>query len=194
MSATYQAPKNGFRTFLIVWLTQSISVFGSALTMFAINIWMVTTLYPNPEQKAQLAGALAAVNLAFTIPALSIAMFAGAWADRHDRKMTMFWWDIVSFVLSLVLAILLGTHRLQLWMLLIGAVVNALAATFHGSAFDTAYAMLVPDHQLPRANGMMQTMWALSGVLSPGLAAFLIALPALARQHFAASWFGSLLG
>jgi MFS transporter, DHA3 family, macrolide efflux protein len=35
---------------------------------------------------------------------------------------------------------------------------------------------------LPRANGMMQTMWSLSGIVAPGIAAFVIALPALARQ------------
>ena len=57
----YQAPPNGWRTFLIVWATQSISVFGSALTGFAITVWLTTTMYPNPEQKPQLAWALSAL-------------------------------------------------------------------------------------------------------------------------------------
>jgi hypothetical protein len=43
--------------------------------------------------------------------------------------------------------------------------------------------MLVPEEQLPRANGMMQTMWSLSNVLSPAAAAILISIPALARQR-----------
>jgi hypothetical protein len=42
--------------------------------------------------------------------------------------------------------------------------------------------MLVPDSLLPRANGMMQTTWSLSGIISPALAAFIIALPGLAAQ------------
>ncbi len=64
---SYQPPPNGWRTFLIVWGTQSVSVFGSALTIFTMNIWLTQTLYPLPEQKPQLAAALAALNLAFAL-------------------------------------------------------------------------------------------------------------------------------
>jgi hypothetical protein len=41
--------------------------------------------------------------------------------------------------------------------------------------------MLVPEKQLPRANGMMQTMWSLSAVLSPAIAATIISIPDLLR-------------
>ncbi|HJW89791.1 MAG TPA: hypothetical protein VJ436_04030, partial [Anaerolineales bacterium] len=85
----YQPPPNGFRTFLIVWITQSVSVFGSALTFFTVNIWLTQSLYPLPEQKAQLAFALSAIGLAFGLPTVFGAPLAGAWADRHDRKRTM---------------------------------------------------------------------------------------------------------
>jgi MFS family permease len=88
---------------LIVWITQSISVFGSALTLFAINIWLTQTLYPSPEQKPQLAAALSAINLAFAIPIVFGAPLAGAWVDRHDRKLTMLAMDFASGGLSLLL-------------------------------------------------------------------------------------------
>ena len=39
----YQPPPNGWRTFLIIWGTQSASVFGSAMTLFAMNIWLTQT-------------------------------------------------------------------------------------------------------------------------------------------------------
>ena len=64
-SIPYQAPPNGWRTFLIVWATQSVSVLGSALTFFAITIWLTTGLYPTAAQKPQLAWALSAVALSF---------------------------------------------------------------------------------------------------------------------------------
>lgn len=179
---SYTPPANGFRTFLVVWISQSVSVFGSALTYFAINIWLTQTLYPRPDQKPQLAFALTALGLAMALPTLVAGPIAGAWADRHDRKRTMLAMDLLSAVLTSLLVLLMATQRLTLPILVVGGVVMTVVAAFHGAAFDTAYAMLVPDHQLPRANGMMQTMWALSSVLSPALAAFLISLPALARQ------------
>ena len=70
---------------------------------------------------------------------------------------------------------------------------STVIADFHGSCFDTSYAMLVPEKQLSRANGMMQTSWSLSSVLSPAIAATLIALPALARQGNITGALGSVL-
>jgi DHA3 family macrolide efflux protein-like MFS transporter len=178
----YQPPPHGFRTFVIVWVTQSISVFGSALTFFSINIYLTQTLYPLPEQKPQLAFALSAISLAFALPVVFGAPLAGAWADRHDRKRTMMAMDFLSGCLSLVLMSLMAAEGLQVWVLIALIVLFAIASAFHSAAFDTSYAMIVPEEQLPRANGMMQTMWSLSGILSPMIAATIIALPALARQ------------
>jgi MFS family permease len=179
---------------VIVWVTQSVSVFGSALTLFALNIWLTQTLYPRPEQKPQLALALSAINLAFALPIVFGAPIAGAWADRHDRKRTMMVMDAASGALSLVLAALVLSHTLQLWMLVGIVVLAATFSAFHGSAFDTSYAMLVPEEKLPRANGMMQTIWSLSGIVSPAIAAFIISLPGLARQGLVPDSLGAALG
>lgn len=179
---TYKAPENGWRTFLILWVTQSVSVFGSALTFFAINIWLVQVLYPLPEQKPQLAAAISGVALCFGLSAIVISPFAGAWADRHDRKLTMIWANLGSAAVSLLLGALLWTHTLQFWMLMLLTVAASALTAFHYASFDTSYSMLVPEHLLPRANGMMMTVQALSGILSPTIAAFLIAMPEL-LQH-----------
>src|SRR3990172_1316031 len=180
--APYQAPPHGWRTFLIVWATQSVSVLGSALTFFAITIWLTTTLYSTAAQKPQLAWALSAVALSFAIPTVFLAPIAGAFVDRHDRKRTMIGMDVASGVLSLIIMALIGAHLLNLYGLIVIVASSAIVGTFHQAAFDTSYAMIVPEEKLPRANGMMQTIFSLSGIVAPGLAATLIAVPALARQ------------
>ncbi len=190
----YEPPKNGFRTFVIVWATQSVSVLGSALTGFAMTIWLTQVLYPLPEQRQELALALSSVGLGFALPMILMTPIAGAWADRHDRKRTMILTDFISGCASLLLAFLIVNHLLQLWMMLALIVVVAVVNAFHQSAFDTAYAMLVPEKQLPRANGMMQTIWSLSGIISPAIAATLIALPAFARQGLIPGGIGATLG
>lgn len=178
----YEAPKGGFRTFLILLVTQAVSVFGSTMTFFALTIWLSTVLYARPEQKPQLAVALSAMSLALALPSLIAAPLAGAWADRHDRRRTMLYMDAVSGVLELAAATLILSGRMQFWMLLVIMVVFAVVSQFHNSSYDTSYAMLVPREMLPRANGMMQTTYALTNVLAPALTATLIALPSLARQ------------
>ncbi|GBF05923.1 major facilitator superfamily transporter [Deinococcus aerius] len=174
---------NGWRTFLTLWGTQSLSVVGSALSYFAITIYLTTTLYPAPEQRAALAFALSAVALAGALPAIFGAPVAGAWADRHDRKRVMFACDLGSALVSLALGLLVILGALPLWVLVPLVALGSFLGSFHGAAFDTSYAVLVPPERLPRANGMMQTLWTLSGLLAPGLAAFLIALPALLGQR-----------
>ncbi|MBE0698721.1 MAG: MFS transporter, partial [Anaerolineaceae bacterium] len=92
-SQSYQPPENGFRTFVILWATQSVSMIGSALTFFSITILLTQVLYPAPEQKTQLAFALSAISLGFVLPNIVFAPIAGAWADRYDRKTIMIWMD-----------------------------------------------------------------------------------------------------
>lgn len=187
------AQPSGFRTFLFLWGTQSLSVVGSGLTVFAISIWLVQVLYPLPEQRSQLAFALAMLNLAYALPTVFTAPLAGIWADRHDRKRTMMVMDLANGFLSLLLTALILSHMLQLWMLMAFMVLFSTLAAFHGSAFEASYIMIVPERLLPRANGMMQMVMALSGILAPPIAATLIALPALARQGVISGVPGSML-
>ncbi len=78
MTVTYDAPPNGFRTFLILWASQAVSVFGTALTLFAVNIWLVQVVYPLPEQKSELAWSLAALGMVSGLAAIAATPIAGA--------------------------------------------------------------------------------------------------------------------
>ena len=104
MSATtpYKAPPNGWRTFLIVWVTQSVSVIGTALTGFAITIWLTTGLYPAPAQSRTGMGAVCVQPWPSPSPYLWRAGRAGAFVDRHDRKRTMIAIDFLNGCLSTV--------------------------------------------------------------------------------------------
>ena len=70
----YAPPRHGFRTFTIVWAAQSLSVIGSGMTGFALNVYLAQVLYPAPQQKAELALAFTILNLGFTIPSCSAAL------------------------------------------------------------------------------------------------------------------------
>src|SRR5215467_3005945 len=182
----YAPPRHGFRTFVIVWAAQSLSVIGSGMTGFALNVYLAQVLYPAPDQKVELALAFTVLNLGFTIPFVFGGPLAGAWADRHDRKQIMIAANTTNGLTTLLTFILMLSGSLQLWMLVTIGVLAAAAGAFHYAAFDSSYAMLVPDRLLPRANGMMQTTWSLSGVISPALAASIIALPALLPREVGA--------
>jgi MFS family permease len=99
-SQPYQPPANGFRTFLILWVTQTISVMGSALTNFCITIWLTLVLYNLPEQKAQLAAALSIIGVVGLVVSFIFGPIAAVWADRHNRKRTMIAVNFISCCLT----------------------------------------------------------------------------------------------
>lgn len=170
-------PVRDMRTFLAVWLSQSISIFGSQLTFFSLTVWLANRLYPAPEQKGQLSFALSAVALAFMVPSVLLAPVAGTWADRHDRRKTLLVADLASALLGLVPLILMLSGKLSLLALVLVAALLAAISAFHMAAFESAQATIVPQAQLGRANGMMQATYALASVLAPSMAALLIAVP-----------------
>jgi MFS family permease len=166
-------------TFLTLWASQSASLIGTMVSLFALNIWQATVLYPRADQKPQLAASLALTTLAFAIPTVFAAPLAGAWADRHDRRRLMIAANLVSAAVSAVLIAMLATGRVGVAGAALLLAVYALAGAFHSAAFDASYVMLVPSDRLPRANAMMMTSQALSGLVAPGFAAALITLPRL---------------
>ncbi|MBB6098123.1 MFS family permease [Deinobacterium chartae] len=174
------APFRGFRTFLTVWATQSLSVFGSAVMLFAVNLWLAQTLFAAPEQQPQLALTLTLVNLAYGLPFVFLAPLAGVWVDRYDRGRIMFVANLGSGVISLLMAAAMATGALSPTLLVLAMLVLACLGTCHGLALDASYVHLVEESDLARANAMMQTTESLSRVLSPALAAAVVALPALA--------------
>ncbi|CAM3586324.1 MFS transporter [Deinococcus frigens] len=173
---------DGWRTFVWLWSSQALSVLGSAVAGFAFNIYLTVTRYPLAEQKPQLALALSATALAWGLAATLSAPLAGTWTDRHDRRRIMLGADLLGALVTFGMLGLLLLPAAPLWALILTSGLMGLVGTFHGSAFDASYTTLVPGDRLPRANGMMQTIWSLAGLVGPAVAALLIGVPALLRK------------
>jgi DHA3 family macrolide efflux protein-like MFS transporter len=175
----------GFRTFLILWLTQSLSVWGNAIRFFTITFWITGVLFAT--DRAQAAYALAAVSICVSLTSIAIAPLAGSWTDRLDRRRLMLVCDLGSGVFSLALGALMLTQRLTVPVLLPWVVLFTVLRSAHQGAFGASYAMLLQAKDLPRGNAMMQTSSSLAGVVAPGIAAVLISLPAARLlPHFGA--------
>lgn len=165
--------------FLCLWASQTLSLFGSMITQFAVNVWLVRDLYPLPSQKPELAVALTTVGLASFAPLIIAMPVAGAFADRHDKKRILVASNAVLALLSVLLVTLSLTHGLSLVPTALILVAYAVATSFHSAAFDSSYGLFVSEHNLPRAGGLMMTSHALAQLLAPALAATLVAAPTL---------------
>jgi DHA3 family macrolide efflux protein-like MFS transporter len=170
-------PAGGWRTFLALWGSQSVSQIGSYVAWFALNVYVAQTLYPG--QKAPLALALGAFAIAVTLIAVLVAPIAGSIADRFDRKRVMLACDVGSGLLTLGMgALMLGTVA-PIGLLIAFVIATQVLTNVHEAALESSYAMIVPEAQLTRANGMMQTTRQFSSLLGPALATLLVGLPVL---------------
>ncbi|PNY80786.1 MFS transporter [Deinococcus koreensis] len=181
-------PANGWHTFLWLWGSQAVSVIGSALSGFAISIYLVQTRFPLPGQRGELATALSLTVLAFTLITVFGAPLAGALADRWNRRRMMLVSNGLNAALMGLGVLMVSATLPPIWLLVLFTACEGVLAALHSAAFDTSYSVLVPRENLPRANGMMQTLWSMSGLLSPALATLLIGLPALARTAGGPEW------
>jgi MFS family permease len=98
---------------------------------------------------------VAGVAIAGRLPWLVFVLFAGALADRVDRRRTMRNVQVARVIVVGVLAVLAITGGLEIWMLYVVAFVLGVGETL----FDTAAQSIVPNivhpDQLSRANGRL---------------------------------------
>ncbi|MFF2040560.1 amino acid adenylation domain-containing protein [Kitasatospora sp. NPDC058170] len=145
--------------FLTVASGQQVSMIGSALTEFALPIW----IYLKTGSLVQF-GLLAACGL---VPGILSAPIAGALVDRNDRRRIMLYGDIAAGATQAVMLVLYLTGSLEVWhaYVLIGVLSTAL--TFQRLAWGSAVPQLVPKRYLGRANGVVQMAFGFAQFLVP---------------------------
>ena len=69
------------RTFLVVWTGQLVSQIGTAMSTFALLIWIY--------ERTGRATTVALLGFFWFVPVIALAPLAGVWIDRHDRRRIM---------------------------------------------------------------------------------------------------------
>ncbi|MCX5205526.1 amino acid adenylation domain-containing protein [Streptomyces sp. NBC_00237] len=153
--------------FLAVATGQQLSMIGSALTEFALPVW----IYLQTGSLFQL-GLLAAFGL---VPGIVVAPLAGAVVDRGDRRTVMLWGDVAAGLTQAALLVLYLSGSLEIWHCYVMISVLSTALAFQRVAWGSAVPQLVPKRFLGRANGVVQ--------MALGLAQFLVPLIAVGILH-----------
>jgi MFS transporter, DHA3 family, macrolide efflux protein len=155
------------RTFILIWSGQLVSLLGSSLTSFALGVWVY--------QRTGSATKFALIALFSTLPGVIASPFAGAIADRWDRRRMLIACDLGAGFCTLIIAALLYAGSLEVWHIYIINAVKSLFSIAQGPAFAAATSLLVPKRHLGRASGMVQLSEAVGQIAAPILAVILIA-------------------
>ena len=149
-------------SFFILWITQSLSALGSAMTNFALIIWSYQ------EQGSALSTAL--LSVCSYAPYVIMSIFAGALSDRWNKKIVMLVSDSMAAFCTVIVLLLLSTERLQIWHLYVLNGVNGLMNTIQQPAADVTITLLTPSKHFQRVSGLRSFSNSLVTILTPVLA------------------------
>jgi len=158
----------GMRAFWIILAGQVISMLGTSMTNFGLQIWAY--------EKTGQATSLALIGFFFVTPIVILSPTAGAIVDRSNRKLMMMLSDLAAGLTTIVQLVLLATGNLEIWHLYVTAAVAGTFQTFQWPAFSAAITLMVPKEQYGRVSAMRDLADAASGIFAPMLAAALLSI------------------
>jgi MFS family permease len=110
------------------------------------------------------------------LPWLVFGLYAGALADRVDRRLMVMTCDALRVAVLAVLALAVGTGHVDIHVVLVAMLLIGMAEVFSDSASRTLLPMLVAREDLGIGNARLQTgAIALNQLAGPPLGAFLFA-------------------
>ena len=163
--------KHELDVFYLLWSTQSLSQLGSALTSFALTLWLY--------EKTGLALSAATLTVCAYAPYVTMSVFAGTLADRLDKRRTMLVCDILAAAGTLLVFVLYKTDMLAAWHLYAISAVNGLMNSVQQPASEVAYTLIVPKGHYQRTSGLQSLSRSLVSVGSPLIATTLYGLAGL---------------
>jgi MFS family permease len=173
------------RDFWMLWLGQSVSLFGDQFMLIALPLMAVIVLDIPVAQAALL-------PFAFKLPFLVIGLPAGAILDRVRRRPTLILAQFVQFATCFIIAILAVVGSLSFWMLMALTMINGTFTVFFQIAYTSFVPVLFSDtSSLQRANARLELSESVSRSAGPMSVGPLIAVTGPVGAIFANS--GSFL-
>lgn len=129
--------------------------------------WLMTSLEPSPTM-------VSAVRTAMTIPVFCLALPAGVWADRFNRRSWLLSSQLLLLGIAAVMAILAGLEWITPTILLILTAAMGIGMILNQPAWQALTPELVPPAMIPSAVAIGSVSFNLARSLGPMLAGLLI--------------------
>lgn len=153
--------------FLKLWGGETVSRFGTQVTVFSIPMLAALTLNATPAQMGYL-------GTAMFLPYLVTPLFAGTLVDHHRRKPIMIFMNLIRALLIGSIPVMAFFSEIQMAYLYVVCFLNGIAQVFFELAYHSYIPTLVDRTNLVEANGKIQTSISFAEVGGPALAGFLV--------------------
>jgi MFS family permease len=154
--------------FRLLWIGQGTSLLGDEFFMIALP-WLVLKLTDDPL-------ALGTILALIGIPRAIFMLVGGAFADKYSPRRIMLTSDTLRLVLTTLLAVLILSGSLHIWMLYVLALLFGTISGFFSPASGAMVPILVKPEELTISNSIYQGTSYLTNFVGPVLAGGLIAM------------------
>jgi MFS family permease len=155
------------RDFLKLWSAETISQFGTQVTLLALPIIAATTLNVTPFEF----GMLATIEF---LPFILLSLPAGVWVDRLRRRPILIAGDLVRAAALISIPIAFALDALTIWQLYVVGFINGCATVFFDVAYQSYLPSLVDRDQIVDGNAKLQTSYSAAQITGPGAAGLII--------------------
>lgn len=171
------------RDFALYWTGQVVSQSGTFIELTA-TAYLLYAITSSPLL-------LGLGGLTRAVPVLTFSLFAGALADRVDRKRLLMFTQVGQVVTSTLLGLLVVTGAIQFWHIYVIGFVSSTLSAFDAPARNSYYPSLIPRADFQNAVTLNSVIFRLSTLIGPAIAGILIAVVSPAAPFFvnAASYF-----
>ncbi len=135
------------KNFILLWQGQLVSGIGDALYSIALSFFVL-----QKTGSTALMGAMLACGL---LPGILLSPFAGALADRSNRRNLIIWMDVIRGILVIAAGALAYLNILEIWYLFIVAVGLGVCSTLFSPTVNALLPDITPRERLMQANSMM---------------------------------------
>ncbi len=163
--------KKSLKDFYLLWSTQSLSQLGSAITAFALTLWLY--------EKTGSALSTAALQICTYVPYIVMSIFAGAISDKFDKKRTMLVCDLLAALSTIVVFVLYKTDMLAIWHLYLINAISGLMNTVQQPASEVAYTLVTPKEHFQKTCGLQALSRSLVTIGNPIIASAIYGIAGL---------------
>ena len=155
------------RSFLLLWSSQTVSGLGTAMTNYAIIIWIY-------GQKGT-ASSITFLTICSFLPTILFRFIAGTLADRWNKKHIMLFADLAAACGTVTVLVLYSLSALRIWHIYLINVLLSFMNAFQGPASFVATSLLVPKKYYTRVSGLQGFSGSAISILAPALGSCLLA-------------------
>jgi DHA3 family macrolide efflux protein-like MFS transporter len=159
---------SGMTGFTVMWVGQVVSLVGSAMTSFAVMVWL--------WERTGRATPFALYGTATISTTIAASLLAGALVDRWDRKVSMALSDLAAALSTIAMLVLHRVNALEVWHLYALAAFTGFFGALQFPAFSAAVTVMLPKRHYARASAMRSMAETASGIFAPALAVVLLRL------------------